>query len=644
MDFKVNYCMVTGMGHPRILLTGWITSDITKLELCSGRRIIWQLNYSDIGTKAHGFEINMGIPRTYFLTLFAYGKEGRVKLTGIPVHIGVRFRNRNNHNTEIDRNEDEKQILKKRPEEKTYDPMIGEEYRQWLSSRESSMKKQEMTVEEFSYRPLISIIIPVYNVASEYLVQCIESILNQSYQNFEICLADDCSTKQETLDTLKSYEKRDNRIKVCYRQKNGHISEASNSAFEMAEGEYIGLVDHDDVLVSTALTEVVTALNKDRSIDLIYTDEDKLDADGKRVEPHFKPDFAIDNFLAINYICHFTVIRKSIVEMVGGFRKGYEGAQDYDLFLRVANISENIYHIPKVLYHWRQIPGSTALSGVHKSYAEDAGIRALNDYFAKKKKEVQVRLQTLYCVSYPYIEEKIIDIVIEHNDLNTIKNAIESWMLKTTYQNYRFVIVSEEECLLEKLGEYIKIIDIQQVKGIAEFNRYVYNSRSEYFLFWDAENKISDPEWLKVMASYASNTQIGAVGSNVLHEGTGEFASGFVIVSKDRAIPVRKSYIAMGCSPVNRCLVGKTAYMVSRQHFIEAGGFDEKLNSDVMHFDIQMKLHNMLRRNIVVPQIYYLQREEIGWEESLPELESMRGFIRDPWYNPNLSNIIAYQL
>lgn len=648
MDFKVSYCMVTGVMHPRILLTGWITSDIIRLELHSGRHIIWQKNYTYAGTKAHSFKIDMDISRECFLSLFAYDGEKEKILLRIPAHFGVRLLNRKEkvQNAEGDCSENQKRISKSRPEEKTYDPMIGEEYRQWLTDKEQCINKENVKNVELLYQPLISIIIPVYNVAGEYLAQCIDSILNQTYQNFEICLADDCSTNQDTLDTLKRYEKKDNRVKVCYRLKNGHISLASNSALEMAEGEYVGLVDNDDLLAPTALAEVAAVLNRDRSIDFVYTDEDKLDMDGNRAEPHFKPDFAVDNFLSNNYVCHFSVIRKCIVEKVGGFREGYEGAQDYDLFLRVFNTTRKIHHIPEILYHWRQIPGSTALSGDNKNYAADAGVRALKDYFSNKKQEALVKIQasTIYCVSYSHVEEEMTDIVIESDDINKIKNTIESWLIKMEYQRYRFVIISEEATLMEQLAEYKKVIDIQQVKGIAEFNQYVYNSKSGYFLFWDADNTICDPEWLKVMISYVSNAKIGAVGSNVLHEDTGEFASGYVVVSKDKAIPVRKGYIAIGYSPVNRCLVGKTAYIVSRQHFADVGGFDEKLSPEVRHFDLQLKLHNMLKRNIVVPQIHYLQKEEIGWEEYLPELDSMRDFRRDPWYNPNLSGIIAYQL
>lgn len=648
MDIKINYCMVTGINNPRILLEGWVTSDVNKLELLCGKLVIWKADYTYTGTKAHAFRVEMAIPQGIFLAVVGSSETARKELIKIPVHIGVRLENRKKvyPNLEGESAEAERCLSGDMPEKKTYAPLVDEEYQQWIAEKEKNCKVEALDPGMFSYRPLISIIIPVYNVEGRYLAQCIDSILGQTYQNFEICLADDCSTNQETIDTLRAYQERDPRIKVCYRTENGHISLASNSALEMASGEYVGLVDNDDLLVGSALAEVVNVLNEDAAIDFIYTDEDKLDIEGKRSEPHFKPDFAIDNFLVSNYICHFSVIRRSCLEEIGGFRKGYEGAQDYDLFLRLINRTRRIYHIPKVLYRWRKIPGSTSVSGSSKNYAVDAGIRALKDYFSEKGMEAHVRSQaeTVYCVSYPCPEEVMTDVVIMCDDVEKSKSTIDSWLTQMSYQSYRFVILTKNKNLAKAMEDYNKVVDIRYVNGIAEWNQYAYNSTSRQFLFWNVNNTISDPEWMKILTSYVDSGQFGAVGSNVLNEKTREFASGYVVVNKRKAIPVRNGYIAVGYSPVNRCIVGKTAYLVSQQNFIKAGGFDESLDIDAVHFDLQMKLHNMLKRNLVVPQVYYMQKEDIGWEEDLPEMESMRDFERDPWYNPNLSDVIAYQL
>ena len=249
---------------------------------------------------------------------------------------------------------------------KFYNPFYKEEYNRWLKE---NYQEEEMI--ELDYKPLISVLIPVYNIGKEYLSECLDSILNQTYENFEVCLVDDCSTKEETKETLEEYKKKDKRIRVKYRKENGHISKTTNDALEMAKGEFITLVDDDDLLTPNALYEVVKVLNENKKLDFIYSDEDKLDTHGKYCDPHFKPDWSPDTLLSLNYICHLTTIRKKLVEEVDGFTVGLEGAQDHDLFLKVTEKTKNIYHIPKILYHWRMVEGSTSMTISNKSYATD---------------------------------------------------------------------------------------------------------------------------------------------------------------------------------------------------------------------------------------------------------------------------------
>ena len=227
---------------------------------------------------------------------------------------------------------------------KLYNPFYSNEYNKWLKEN-----KKEVVYEELSYRPLISLLIPVYNINRKFLSECLDSILKQTYDNFEICLVDDCSTLKEVKETLEEYKNKDKRVKVKYRKTNGHISKTTNDALKMAKGEYIGLIDDDDLLDKDALYEVVKVLNEDKNIDMIYTDEDKLDPNGNYCDPHFKPDYSPDTLLSLNYICHFTVIRKKIVLDVGGFEVGLEGSQDHDLFLKVVEKTNRIYHISKIL-------------------------------------------------------------------------------------------------------------------------------------------------------------------------------------------------------------------------------------------------------------------------------------------------------
>ena len=258
-------------------------------------------------------------------------------------------------------------------------------YLKWINDN-----TEEINYKKFKYNPKYSFIIPVYNVEKKLLTECLESILSQTYDNYEICIADDHSTNEETINTLKEYEKYEN-IKIVWRDKNDMISASSNSALDIATGDYIVLVDNDDTIDKDALYYFTEVLNNDKSIDMIYSDEDKLDYNGKRMEPHFKPDYSPETFHSLNYICHLTAIRKTIVDKLGGFRSEYDGSQDYDLFLRVEDKTQNIYHVDKILYHWRQTRTSTAGYLGNKSYAYIAGKNALIDTFKRRNIKAVVR-------------------------------------------------------------------------------------------------------------------------------------------------------------------------------------------------------------------------------------------------------------
>ncbi len=263
-----------------------------------------------------------------------------------------------------------------------------EEYDEWITQNEDHnfMKIQE-EISDLIYHPRISIIMPVYNVDSQWLNQCIQSVLDQFYQNWELCIYDDASTNRNTILCLKEWENKDVRIKIIYGEINQHISGASNEALKMTDGEFIALLDDDDELAPNALFECVKVLNSNRDIDFIYSDEDKLDENGFRVDPYFKPDWSLNLFLKKMYTCHLGLYRKSIIDKIYGFRKGFEGAQDYDLVLRFIEhtAAQKIYHIPKVLYHWRKLPTSTASHINAKRYTVAASYKAVQEYMKKNK-------------------------------------------------------------------------------------------------------------------------------------------------------------------------------------------------------------------------------------------------------------------
>ena len=305
-----------------------------------------------------------------------------------------------------------------------------------------------------SYQPVISVIVPVYNTDPQWLRACIESVRRQVYQNWELCLCDDASTTPATVQTLREYES-DKRIQIRYSSVNGGISIASNLALETAHGEFVALLDHDDELAPDALAEIVLHLNTHPEADVIYSDEDKLDLSGARCDAFFKPDWSPEHFLTCMYTCHMMVVRRQLMNEVGGFRTGYEGAQDYDLLLRLMERTARIHHIPRVLYHWRKLPESTASAGHAKPWALDAGRLAVEDYVRRRGIEADVLpggAPGLYRVRRHIRGRPLVSIVIptagrlrdtNGTAVDLLANAITSVVQKTSYDAYEFIIVAD---------------------------------------------------------------------------------------------------------------------------------------------------------------------------------------------------------
>lgn len=252
------------------------------------------------------------------------------------------------------------------------------------------IKAMEKEIESFAYKPKISVVMPVYNVEKQWLTEAVESVFSQVYKNWELCIADDASPALHIKEVLEGFRSSDERVKVKYLTKNQGISGASNEAFSMVTGEYAALLDHDDCLSRDSLFEVAKLVNSHPEADIIYTDEDKLSMGGMRLRPVFKPHWEPELFLTYNYLCHLVVCRRELVDKAGGFRRGFEGSQDYDLLLRLTELTGNIFHIPKVLYHWRMIPGSAASVVDAKSNAFERARQALAD--AMKRRGIQAEV------------------------------------------------------------------------------------------------------------------------------------------------------------------------------------------------------------------------------------------------------------
>ena len=528
-----------------------------------------------------------------------------------------------------------------------YDPEDINHYNLWLKDHEIIEE-----VKTLKYRPLISVLIPVYNIGEQYLSECIESILNQTYDNFEICLVDDASTNLETKETLKKYESKDKRIKVKYRKENGHISKTTNDALEMAKGEFCALVDNDDVLAPNALYEVVKVLNKDKKLDLIYSDEDKLNKYGRRCYPHFKPDWSPDTLLSLNYICHLAVLRRNIMNEIGGFTVGLEGAQDYDLFLRFTEKTNKIYHISKILYHWRMVEGSTSMNINNKDYANDKGKIALEN--AMKRRNIAATVEydkksTYYRIKYIIEKEPKVSIIIPTKDFaSTLENCLKSVYEKTTYKNYEIIVVnnnSTEEKTFKLFDKYKKKYDnFRVLDANIEFNYSKINNmaveiaKGDYIVLLNNDTEVITPEWLTIMIGYAMQPHVGAVGAKLLYPDSTVQHAGVILglggVASHAYIGARRDQVGLYGRlrvPYDYAAVTAACLAVSKKKFEEVGGLEEDLMVAYNDIDFNIKLLEKGYYNVLTPQaqLFHYESKSRGLDTTT---EKYKRFLKEADY------------
>ena len=554
-------------------------------------------------------------------------------------------------------------------------PYNVEEYNKWIAKYE----KEDEKLEELKYKPLISVLIPVYNIGKEYLFDCINSILDQTYTNFEICLVDDCSTKDETKEALKELESKDKRIKIKYRKQNGHISAATNDALKMAKGEFVSLVDDDDLLTKNALYEVVKALNKNKKLDFIYSDEDKINVRGRRCDPNFKPDFSPDTLLSLNYICHLTTIRKSLVEKVGGFEVGLEGAQDYDLFLKCTERTKNIYHIPKILYHWRMVEGSTSMVIDNKSYAVEKGKKAIENALKRRKIDGTVSIDektTYYIVDYKLKKEPLVSIIIPTRDYaDTTRVCLESLYSKTSYKNFEVILAnnnSEKEETFKLFEEFKKkhknfrVVDANYEFNYAKINNdAVKESKGEYICLLNNDTEVISPDWLTKLVGYASQEHVGCVGPKLLYPDTTVQHGGVIIGLGGVASHayIGSPRVDLGdygrlCVPYNYSGVTAACLVVKKSKFLEVKGLEEDLKVAYNDIDFDLKLIDKGYYNVFIPmvELYHYESKSRGYDTTSEKYKRFKieedymfkkwdKYIKyDPFYNPNYAKNAWFKL
>jgi len=569
-----------------------------------------------------------------------------------------------------------------RKEQKIAD--INQQYQIWLKKHtptKEELERQRKLSKKFKYRPKISIITPVYNPDEKWLRACVESVLNQTYNNWELCLADDASTKPHVRKVLEEYRKKDKRIKVVYRKKNGHICRASNSALKLATGEFVALLDHDDEITPHALYEVVELLNKHKDADFIYSDEDKLELDGTRVEPFFKPDWSPDMFLSSNYLCHLSVIKKKLVDRVGGFRPGHEGSQDYDLFLRATEKTDKIYHIPDILYSWRKVSGSTAAVYEVKEYANKASLKALSDAIKRRKLKATIEsglVPGTFRVKYKIIGNPLVSIIIPTKDkVNYLKKCIKSLLEKTDYQNYEVLIVDTGSKERETSNYYKKLKSNPKVRILrwkkpfnfaAVNNSAVKKAKGKYVLFLNNDTEVIIPEWLSAMLEHAQRKKAGAVGAKLLYPTDQIQHAGIVLgikggpIEKGVAGHAYKMFsdeepgrlpLFNGKDTIRDCSAVTAACMMIKKKIFEGiDGFDDQLKIAFNDVDLCLRLMKKGYLNVYTPYAKFYHHESISVGrpdrgtrnvvEFQKEIEMMLKkwgdlLQNDPYYNPNLT-------
>ena len=543
----------------------------------------------------------------------------------------------------------------------------------WPSEEELAAQKNT----KFDRDVKFSVLVPLYNTPLNFLSEMIESVQAQSYQNWELCLADGSDAEHEDVGkTCKKYAKKDKRIKYKKLEKNLGISGNTNACIEMSTGDYIALLDHDDILHPSALYEVMKAICEKKA-DFIYTDETTFESPDKNrlITTHFKPDFAPDNLLANNYICHFSAFSSDLLQKTGGFRSEYDGSQDHDLILRLTNAAECIVHIPKVLYWWRSHPQSVAQDIGAKQYAVDAAKRAVQnflwDYKHVKVDVLSTRaFPTIFQIVYPIKDRSRISIVIPNKDhINDLKRCIDSILEKTTYENYEIVIVennSESQEIFDyynylRENERIRVLNYQGSFNYSKINNWaVKQCRGDYIVLLNNVTEIITPEWLENMLMYAQRKDVGAVGAKLYFpDGRIQHAGIVIKLGADRIAGhshygVNRDnlgYMGRLCYAQDVSAVTAACLMISRKKFKEVDGLDEDFVVAFNDVDFCLKLRKNGYLNIFTPftELYHYESASRGLETGekrdrfKKECEIFRNKWKDiletgdPYYNPNLS-------
>lgn len=548
------------------------------------------------------------------------------------------------------------------------------QYKTWIENHVATASELEAQKNhKFEYEPLISILIPTYKTPKHLLIETIDSVLKQSYGNWELCIADGNSGEDYIHEMLDEYAKKDDRIKVKYLDENKGIAGNTQECYYMANGDYIGLFDHDDLLEPNALFEVVKAVNEDKTIDFIYTDEDKINEKSDyRFDPHFKQDFAIDTFRSYNYICHFSVFRKDLMAKIDGFRDGFNGSQDYDIILRATEVAENIHHIPKILYSWRVHSGSTAGNPKNKMYCYDSAKKALDEELKRKGikgKAHDGKYIGTYEIDYEIIGNPKVSILIPTKDhVDDLDRTITSVINKTDYKNYEIIVI-ENNSDQEETFEYYKKLkdydaDIKVVTWEKGFNYSAINNfgakyaTGELLLLLNNDVEVINKKWLRKMVSLAQREDVGCVGAKLYYPDNTIQHGGIIVGLGGAAAHAHRGFnkkeygyfLRLGITH-NLSAVTGACLMVKKSVFDEVNGLDESFEVAYNDVDFCLRVLETGRVNVWTPyaELYHYESKSRGVDD-LATNERFQGEFKrfreryadflekgDPYYNANLT-------
>lgn len=554
------------------------------------------------------------------------------------------------------------------------------DYAAWLAEYGELSKQQlelmNSAVASWKNPPKIAVLMPVYNPDKACLVNAIESVLAQAYANFELCIADDASTASHVHNVLQSYMDKDQRVKVIFREQNGHISAASNSALSLVEADYVALMDHDDLLTPDALYWVAKTIQQNPEVQLIYSDEDKMDLQGDRFAPYFKPDWNPELFLSHNFICHLGVYKTEQIKALGGFDSTFDGAQDYDLALRYsAELSaEQIVHIPRILYHWRTVAGSTA-NGVHeKPYAEEKIANAVMSALEHRQRPAEVtghaQLPGALRVRYllPDVLPLVSIVIPTRNGFHLLHRCIESIFAKTTYANYELIIIDNGSDDLVALRYLQSLQDQERVSVIRDDspfnyaalnNKAVAHAQGEIIALLNNDLEVINGDWLDEMVSHVVHPEVGAVGAKlyypndtIQHAGVIVGLGGVAGHSHKHSPRNNPGYCGRLFLVQNLSAVTAACLLVRKEVFDAVGGFDEQnLSVAFNDVDLCLRIQEQGFNNVWTPyaELYHYESATRGYEDT-PEKQARfnnevaymkqrwgEGLLIDPAYNPNLT-------